>query len=64
MGAANSSTTTESDYLLLPEVAKLARASVSTVRHWIVTKKLASVRPGRRRLVRRTDLDELLRGRR
>jgi excisionase family DNA binding protein len=34
--------------------------TLGTVRHWITMGKLASVRPGRRRLVRRTDLDAFL----
>jgi excisionase family DNA binding protein len=50
------------DLLYLEEVVELARAgSLSTVRHWLRTGKLASVRPGRRRLVRRSDLEEFLR---
>lgn len=48
-------------YLLLPEVAELARVSVSTVRHWIRVGRLPSVRPGRRRLVPRAALVRLLR---
>lgn len=37
-------------YLLIPEVAKIARAPVETVREWIRLGKLRSTRPGRRRL--------------
>jgi excisionase family DNA binding protein len=48
------------DLLLLSEVAAEARVSVSTVRHWIRVGKLRTVRPGRRRMVRREDLDALL----
>jgi excisionase family DNA binding protein len=48
------------DLLLLTEVATEARVSVSTVRHWISIGKLPTVRPGRRRMVRRADLDALL----
>jgi excisionase family DNA binding protein len=52
----------DDDLLLLEEVVTLTRAaSVSTVRHWLRTGKLASVRPGRRRLVRRADLEAFLR---
>ena len=47
-------------YLLLTECAAEARVSVSTVRHWILTGRLASTRPGRRRLVRRVDLAAFL----
>lgn len=46
--------------LTLEEAADLARAPIGSVRHWIATGRLASVRPGRRRLVRRTDLATLL----
>lgn len=48
-------------FLLLDEVAGLARVSVDTVRFWIRAGKLASVRPGRRRMVRREVLDAFLR---
>ena len=46
--------------LLVPEVAALARVSVGTVRHWIATSKLPSLRPGRRVMVRLTALQEFL----
>ncbi len=46
--------------LLLTEVAAMARVSVSTVRHWIRVGRLASVRPGRRRMVFRTELERFL----
>jgi excisionase family DNA binding protein len=49
-----------SQLLLLDEVAREARVSLSTVRFWIGAGKLPSVRPGRRRLVRRADLDAFL----
>jgi excisionase family DNA binding protein len=49
-----------SPYLLLEEIAEETRTPLSTVRHWIATGKLPSVRPGRRRLVRRVDLDAFL----
>lgn len=48
-------------FLLLNEVAGLARVSVDTVRFWIRAGKLASVRPGRRRMVRRDVLEAFLR---
>jgi len=51
-----------SPFLLLTECAEHARVPLSTVRHWIATGKLPSVRPGRRRMVRRTDLDAFLAG--
>lgn len=52
--------TNSSDLLRLEEVAELARVSVSSVRHWIKTGRLASIRPGRRRMVRRVDFERFL----
>lgn len=49
-----------SSYLLLSEAAELARVSIDTARYWVRTGKLASVRPGRRRLVRRDVLEAFL----
>lgn len=46
--------------LLLPEVATYTRASISTVRYWVATGKLASVKPGRRRMVLQSDLDAFI----
>jgi excisionase family DNA binding protein len=54
--------TTRGDLLLLVEVADIARVSVETVRYWIKQGKLPSIRPGRRRLVRREDLEGFLSG--
>ena len=51
----------DGDLLQLEEVAQLARVSVSTVRHWIKTGRLASLRPGRRRLVQRSEFERFLR---
>jgi len=51
-----------SEFLFVEEVASETRVSISTVRHWIRTGKLPSLKPGRRRLVRRSDLDALLAG--
>lgn len=48
--------------LLLPEVANIARASLSSVRAWVLSGRLKSHRPGRRRLVRETDLQAFLTG--
>ncbi len=47
-------------YLLLAEIAEETRTPISTVRHWIAQGKLPSVRPGRRRLVKRADLDAFM----
>lgn len=47
-------------FLFLEEVAELTRVPVSCVRFWIRTGKLASLKPGRRVLVRRSELDDFL----
>jgi excisionase family DNA binding protein len=49
-----------SEFLFLEEVASETRTPLSTVRYWILIGKLPSLRPGRRRLVRRTDLERFL----
>jgi excisionase family DNA binding protein len=49
-----------SAYLLLVEIAEETRTPLSTVRQWIAQGKLPSVRPGRRRLVKRADLDAFM----
>jgi excisionase family DNA binding protein len=51
---------TQHSLLLLSEVADLCRVPVGTVRHWIRTGRLASLRPGRKRLIRREDLSRFL----
>jgi excisionase family DNA binding protein len=48
------------DLLTVEEVAELVRVHPETVRRWTRSGRLPSVRVGLRRLVRRTDLDELL----
>ena len=48
------------ELLLLEEVARECRAPLSSVRHWIRTGRLQSIRPGRRRLVRRGELERFL----
>jgi excisionase family DNA binding protein len=48
------------ELLLLEEVARECRAPLASVRHWIASGRLRSIRPGRRRLVRREDLDRFL----
>ena len=53
----------ESQFMLIPEVAEATRVSASTVRHWIRSGKLASVRPGRRRLIERRDFERFLKQR-
>lgn len=50
------------DWLFLHEVAAIARVSIETVRFWLrrPNRPLPSVRPGKRRMVRRADLDAFL----
>jgi excisionase family DNA binding protein len=50
----------EPQFLLVPEVAAIARVSVGTVRHWIAIGKLPSVKPGRRVMVRLAVLEQFL----
>lgn len=52
---------TDDDLLLLEEVAKRCRAPLSSVRHWVRVGKLSSIRPGRRRLVSRNEIERFLR---
>lgn len=49
-------------FLVLTEVAQECRAPLASVRRWISSGRLPSIRPGRRRLVRREDLDRFLLG--
>lgn len=46
--------------LLVGEVATICRTSPETVRFWIRSGRLPSVRPGRRRLISRADLNQFL----
>lgn|GEM_PF-7063782 len=52
---------TANAHLTLLQVAARLGASIHTVRHWVKTGKLASTRPGRRRLVEEHELDRFLR---
>lgn len=52
--------TNPGDMLLIGEVAAIARVSNETVRYWIKTKILPSVRPGKCRLIRREELETFL----
>jgi excisionase family DNA binding protein len=49
------------ELMFVEEVAEACRAPVGTVRHWLRDGRLKSFRLGRRRLVRRTDLDRFMR---
>lgn len=53
-------TTNAPSLLTILEAAQAARTTPSTVRHWLAIGRLASVKPGRRRLIRRTDLATFL----
>lgn len=48
------------EWLLINEVAEIARVSPETVRFWIKRGRLPSIRPGRRRMVRRGALEAFL----
>lgn len=52
--------TKREDLLFLEDVAAITRVSIETVRFWIKRGRLASIRPGRRRMVRREDLETFL----
>lgn len=47
-------------YMLIAEVAQIARTSPDTVRAWLRSGRLPSVRPGRRRLIRRADFEQFM----
>jgi len=49
-------------FVLVAEVAREARVSVSSVRHWLRTGRLVSIRPGRRRLVPREEFERFVEG--
>jgi excisionase family DNA binding protein len=51
---------THNDFLLVEEIAAECRAPRTSVRHWMRTGRLPSVRLGRRRLVRRADFERFL----
>lgn len=48
----------------LQEVAELCRAPLATVRYWVHTKRIESVRPARHRLVSEPELARFLEQRR
>jgi excisionase family DNA binding protein len=52
------------DFLLVEEVAAICRASPETVRFWIRTGRLHSIRPARRRLIARAEVNRFLAGKR
>lgn len=50
------------ELLFLEDVATITKASISTVRWWVQEATLPSVKVGRRRMVRRRDLDAFIGG--
>lgn len=48
------------DLLTVPETATLSRLKVSTIRKWILERKIGYVKLGRRVFVRREDLDSMI----
>jgi len=46
--------------MLIAEVAREARVSISSVRHWLHVGKLPFVRPGRRVMVRRENFERFI----
>jgi excisionase family DNA binding protein len=52
--------TSNDEVLTLREVAIHAKAPLRSVRKWIAEGRLRAIRPGRLRLVWRSDLDEFL----
>jgi len=51
---------TTHELLWIEEVAEACRTPIGTIRHWIRTGRLPSLRLGRRRMVRRSDLETML----
>ena len=51
----------DSEYLYVSEVADMCRAPIQSVRQWIREGRLPATRPGRRVLIRRVDVEALLR---
>jgi excisionase family DNA binding protein len=51
----------QNDFLLVEEIAQECRAPRTTVRQWMHTGRLPSIRLGRRRLVRREHFERFLR---
>jgi len=49
-------------FLTIAEVADVMRASISSVRAWVASGRLNTTRPGRRRLVPRTELQRFIAG--
>ena len=50
--------------MLITEAASIARVAPSTMRRWIRERRLRSVKPGKRRLVPRTELVRFVEGER
>jgi excisionase family DNA binding protein len=50
----------DGDLLTIPETAMLLRLKVSTIRAWVLQRKVPHVKLGRRVLLRRSDLESLI----
>ena len=56
--------TPSDDWFTLPQIAEMLDVNPSTVRHWVSTGRLSAEKRGRRWLVSRDDLDEIMAQRR
>jgi excisionase family DNA binding protein len=54
--------TPETEFLLIDDVARICRTSPETVRFWIKTGRLRSIKPARRRLIARSDFQRFIEG--
>ena len=56
--------TPSDEWFTLPQIAEMLDVNPSTVRHWVSTGRLSAEKRGRRWLVAREDLDEIMAQRR
>jgi excisionase family DNA binding protein len=54
--------TTDTDLMDVPETATYTHLQQSTIRSWILQRRIPFVKLGRRTFVRRSDLDRLITG--
>jgi excisionase family DNA binding protein len=50
----------DADLLTIPEAANILRLKVSTIRAWVLQRKLPHVKLGRRVFLRRRDIESLI----
>lgn len=50
------------EYITVPEAAEIARAPITTIRHWLTVGKLPSYKPGRHQLLRKDQLLAFIEG--